>query len=418
MARSSDVVIGIDVGRDAVRASALAPGGAELGVVDQPLQIASAPGPAALDPIVVWTTVVDAVHRLAHRIPSLGGRTVALGLTGSCGGLCLLDEDGEPVGPLMLADEDWEECPDAETGRLLDRLLAEGAPELDRAAHAVDLRGWVIACLTGQTVHAPPMTRDLERTGSRLQREQFLPRLMMPSETVPLHAAGAAACGLWEGTPLVAVPPAPLAAGVAAGLAESNLGLAFIETDSWLVRPRDRDTSGEDTQLVARRGAIGGRAIDWLVALAQNLLAEAGLIGLTSDDLRALLERQAGGAHSTSLVFETGVSGSWAVHGLCAASGTGDLARAIHEAIARSCRAGFEAGGLVPDEVRLAGRAARNAGVRAAIARAFEVPTQFVRRPAPAATGAALCALQTISEADDVAGADWVEPFLEPLACD
>ena len=94
---------------------------------------------------------------------------------------------------------------------------------------------------------------------------------------------------------------------------------------------------------------------------------------------------------------------------------------AIHEAVGRSCRDGFEVQGGMPLEVRAAGPLASAAPTRTILPALLGVPVRLLRRPAPAATGAAMAALSATGALASLAnaGGRWVEPYLSaPLRPD
>lgn len=436
MDRPSEVVLGLEVGPNSVRGCSFDLGGAELGSAGQPLRSSRhASAMVELDPIEVWQAAVEVIHGLARAVPDLGRRAVALGLTGATGGLCLVDEDGEPVRPLVAALAAGELEPGAapsaarDPARLLDRLVRSGASELDRAAHALDLRGWLLACLTGRPLRAPDWAASGQTVdGTALEeRDRLTPPAATSALPLALHPAAAAASGLWGETPVVIAPPAPVAAGLAAGLADPAFegGVALLETETWLIRRAGRSGPGQATpwpDLPALRlseGEVGGAALDWLVGFAQGLLADAGLIGLGIADLHSLVERQAAGTAPGTLCFRrsaTGPPGLWTLEGLSAGSGFADVARAIYEATARSCRNGFERDGGLPAEVRITGTLAATTIAQAILAVQLDVPIRLLQRPVPAAAGAALCALRAVGAIETLPGAtaSWVERFLDP----
>ncbi|MDX1542054.1 MAG: hypothetical protein R3349_11695, partial [Geminicoccaceae bacterium] len=433
MGRPSDVVLGLEVGPWSVRGVALTLDGSELGGASQAFRRrASASGMIELDPVQVWQSAVEVVHGLARAVPDLARRTVALGVTGAVGGLYLIDEDGEPVHPIVAAapDDPARHRTQSEprcTARLLDHVVETGIPEIDRAAHALDLRGWLVECLTGRPLRLPACAEPQDATTVQDGQAWLMPSEAASDQPLGLRPAAAAATGLWDATPVVVTPSAPVAAALAAGVAEPGFdgGVALLETDLWVIRPAGQRDAGETAwwpglpRLRLSEGKVGGAALDWLVEVAQNLLAEAGLIGLNAADLAGLLEQGADRPAGRRVRFGRSRApepGPWTVAGIGGSSGFADIAAAIHEAIARSCREELEADGGVPPEVRLTGALASGPVGRSFLPRALAVPTRRLERWAPAATGAAFCALQAIGEIDrlEQVGDRWVEPFLGP----
>ncbi|HEX6143919.1 MAG TPA: FGGY family carbohydrate kinase [Geminicoccaceae bacterium] len=443
MGRPSDVIIGLEVGAREIRATGFDPAGRELGAARRPLHARPlGSGRVELDPVRAWQTAVRVIHELAAAVPDLGRRTVALGLTGASGGLCLIDEDREPLAPVIspLDRRGWG----ASTGRdpgvpctsnLLAALLRDRRGDLDHAALALDVKGWIHACLTGRptrgTVDAALGFEDAAPGAGPHALDHLLPPAVSPRQTLGMCAAAAAMTGLRDETPVVLAPPAPLVAAAAAGAAEAGFeaAVAVLDDDAWLVRPPEPGVAAggyvrlgpdlEERRLIA--GGIGGAALDWLVGLAEDLFAAGGLIGLTRGELQTLIDERAGAARPGTHDVRGGPAGGagpWMLNGLGEASMIGDLARAIYEGIGFAARAGLEAEGGPPREIRLAGSIVARAPARAIIPACLGAATRELHRSAPATVGAALHAARAIHEVSDLeAGADaWITPFLAPPA--
>ena len=443
MGRPSDVIIGLEVGAPEIRGAGFDPAGRELGAARRPLPAKPlGSGRVELDPVRAWQTAVRVIRELAAAIPDLGRRTVALGLTGASGGLCLIDEDSEPLAPVIspLDRRGWGASTRREPGvpctsNLLAHLLRERRGDLDHAALALDVKGWIHVCLTGRptrgTVDAALEFGDAAPGAGPPALDHLLPPPVSPRQTLGMCAAAAAMTGLGDETPVVLAPPAPLAAAVAAGAAGAGFegAVAILDDDAWLVRPHEPGVAaggdlrpGPDLghlRLIA--GGIGGVALDWLVGLAEDLFAAGGLIGLSRGELQTLIDERAGAARPGTLDVRSDPTdrvGPWMMNGLGETSMIGDLARAIYEGIGFAARAGLEAEGEPPRQIRLAGSIVARGPARAIIPACLGAPTRELHRPAPGAVGAALhaaCAIQEVSDLE--AGADvWITPFLAPPA--
>ena len=161
---------------------------------------------------------------------------------------------------------------------------------------------------------------------------------------------------------------------------------------------------------------------DWALTLAEQLLADAGLIGVPRGELSALLEHQAAAARPGALRLlraeaQHPAPGSWDLSGLSAATTFYDLLRASYEAIGREARACYARLGDPPGELRILDQdAPPRPLVREILAACLDAPLRPLRRSAPAAAGAALTAALALGLYPDpgAAAADWVTPHLEP----
>ena len=103
---------------------------------------------------------------------------------------------------------------------------------------------------------------------------------------------------------------------------------------------------------------------DWLVGMAEQLVADAGLIGVPRSELMAILEQRAAAAAAGRLRYlpgeaapAAGAAGAPSIlSGLSAATTFYDLLRATHEALGREARACYAALGPPPREIRISER--------------------------------------------------------------
>jgi erythritol kinase len=166
---------------------------------------------------------------------------------------------------------------------------------------------------------------------------------------------------------------------------------------------------------------------DWLVDLAADLLADAGLIGIGRAELVAILERKAAAAAPAALRLDPGApeaDPAPAPAGFLGISGATtfyDLLRSIYEGQGLAARACYEALGGRPEEVRVTGDGAASPLARQVLAACVDAPLRVFRRETSAATGAALIAAVALGHYRDLAegSRDWVGPHLaDPVPVD
>jgi erythritol kinase len=449
MAAASAVVVGLDIDACEIRASGFDLSGRELALVRRPVVLDEANGGSAeIDPARLWQTAVRTIRQLADRIPDLGRRTVAVGLSGALGGLCLIDEDGDPlspaISPLDRRRRSRQVLRSAEPirSRLLDARIgwtSERRPGLlDHAAHALTLKDWIFFCLTGEVVaegieagltfgtgHAVALT------GAGLAAHVALPAppALAPA-VMPLGAAASAATGWWEGTPVSLAPPGPLAAAIALGAANLPEGSAvsILDHDGWHGgRERAATTSDglampvDGGLLRLHPGAVGGDAVAWLGEQIDSLLADAGLIGQPGEELRRVIDAKAAAAAPGRVLFrsaETGPGGpgGWSLSGLDRHVAWPDLLRAAYEAIGTAASEALAGDRSGLDLILVAGDLAASQTFRQIFAASLGLPLRQLLREAPVATGAAMVAAAASGAIPDLTAATgrWVEPYLAP----
>jgi erythritol kinase len=472
MALPRDILIGLDAGTTAIVAAAFTADGREIARATAANPIArGADGSAEQDLGETWQRAATVVRDLAKRVPHLARRTVALALTGPSGGCWLVDEDGDAVAPAILPLDRraetvvrrWRDagiahevaeitgCPiDTSSQSAQLAWLAERRPAaLDRAASVFCGKDWLYFCCTGE--RASDATAALGAFGNlatgaydqgvleRLGLEEaarLLPEVVDGTrQHGALGAAAAAATGLMPGTPVVLGPVEPIAASLAAGLGGapglgcSTLGASIRHVRSCGDLP-DLPAPGQGTAVMRFAGtwfALAAQpatlAPDWLLGLAEQLLADAGLIGVPRAELIALLEQKAATARPGALrcrpvdaVSLDRAGGAWGLSGLSAATSFYDLLRATHEAVGLDARACYAALGQLPPEVRLMDEDAGSPLAREILAACLGASVRPLRRGAPAAAGAALTAALGLGLYRDLsaADADWVLPHLGP----
>ncbi len=455
MQQASEILIGLDAGRDRIEAVAFERDGCELQAVSTASPTALLEHGAEQDLGDVWQAAARAVRQLASHVPDLPRRTVALAITGHGGGAWLIDEDGDPVapawpGPTRRAQgvvERWQRTGVAARLQALTGVATDSAranaqlawlvrhrPEVvERAATAFGGKDWLYFCCTGERATDP--AEGVANFGNRRTRafdpavlqllglqevERLLPEMIDGSRHQgALTRAAAAATGLRSGIAVVLAPPNPVASALAAGLAKADHGLAgaiFGATTCHLrVLPDRQERNGAGASpvsllpFVAARTALavspspGVADVDWLVGLGTQLLADAGLIGIGRNDLAAILERKAAQARPGALLMqpfatehglpETAVARARAhVLGLGRETTIYDLMRALYEGQGFAARTSHAALGPPPAEIRLIEDAPASPLRRAILAACIGAPVRVVERAAPGAAGAALFA--------------------------
>jgi erythritol kinase len=473
MALVREVLIGLDAGTTMTVAVAFTPEGHELAraSVSHPVACA-ADGAAEQEQGDAWQRIAAAVRQLATRVADLERRAMALALTGPGGGTWLVDEDGDPVLPAILPVDRRAEAiacrwRHAGIARAIARItgcpigpsspgaqlawLAEHRPTaLDRAASVFCGKDWLYFCCTGERASEP--TAALAAFGSLLTGaydDDVLDRLglsdaarLLPEipaatrEPGVLAGVAAAALGLTAGTPVVLGPIGRIAASLGAGLGGAfELGYTTPGARGCHVRCRQHrpDLPHGDREITMLRHAgswfgiaqpSAGIDPDWLVGMAEQLVADAGLIGVPRSELMAILEQKAAAAAAGRLRYLPGeaapAAGDSGAHstlsGLSADTTFYDLLRAAQEALGREARACYAALGPPPREIRISDAEDSSPLAREILGACLEAPVRPLRRTAPAAAGAALAAALALGlyPDADAAAADWVAPHLGP----
>lgn len=250
----TEVYVGVDLGTQSVRATAVDAGGAVHGAGSAPLT-SDRDGPRhEQDPEQWWQAVTVACRQALVDVPADAVRAVAVDATS--GTVLLTDGAGRPRTPGVMYDDTragteadevnevggelWAELgygrmqPSWGLPKLL-RLLRAHPGERVRVAHQAD---FVAGRLTGHPVAADVSNalksgcdpRTVTWPGGVLDRlgvpAGVLPDLVLPGSTVGHVAASAAVTGLPEGTPVVA--------GTTDGCA-AQLGSGALGVGSWNV---------------------------------------------------------------------------------------------------------------------------------------------------------------------------------------
>jgi erythritol kinase len=468
--QQNEVLIGLHVGTASIEAVAFAPDGHELApaVVALPCR---EPGAGVVEQEVgeTWRATVLALRRLAQAVPHLQARTVALAITGASHGTWLIDEDGDPVGPAWLAQDRraepvvarWRQSGVAArvqeiSGRRLEpslrsaqlAWLAQHQPGmLDGAVTAFAAKDCLYFFCTGEraTDAATAVAAFGDwRTGAYDSRVLELLGLAQVSKLLPeivdgtrhhgaLTAAAAAASGLLASTPVVLAPVNTVTTALALGLGRrdpalggtvlgaSNLhmrvcaDLALAATMAGQAAVLPFAPAGGWLGVLEQSGTIN---IEWLITAAEQLLRDAGLIGLPSHELSALLERRAAEAAPGAVSYRPYAGeGGAAFCGLSSRTTFYDLLRAIYEGLGDAARDGYAALGFRPCQVRVNAGAGAGPLAYACLAGCLDAPVFTTGRETPAAAGAALVAAVALGHYRDVIDGqrEWVEPRLHEV---
>ncbi|SDL66179.1 gluconokinase [Tessaracoccus oleiagri] len=236
MSTASDVILGLDVGTTAAKASLFSLDGVlRLTVgVEYPM-LNPAPGWHVQDPDTIAAGVLDALREAVSRVDA--GRIIGISVSTAMHGLIGLDADRRPVTELLTwADSRaWlqaEALNEHATGPRLHytsgtpthpmspmvklRWFGEHHPDiLRRTAHWTGLKDWLLAVLTGRVVTELSTASGsglldmearawndeaIELTGIRPDQ---LPPILDTTDVLPLSAEAAARIGLPAGLPVV-----------------------------------------------------------------------------------------------------------------------------------------------------------------------------------------------------------------------
>lgn len=474
-----DVIIGIDAGTSLIKAVAFTASGRQLADVSLPNAYdAAGAGHVEQDMARTWSDTVAALRGLSAAVPDLAARVAALAVTGQGDGTWLIDDGGQPVAPALLwldsrAGAIVEEIRASERNAALHRRTGSGlnacqqgpqlawlqahAPEIvSRAATAFHCKDWLYFLLTGERATDPSeasfscgnfRTRGFDAETARLIGISDLVRLFPQvvdgvTTTHPLDAAAAAQIGLPEGIPVVLGYVDVICTALGAGLYDRapNVGCTIIGSTGMhmrLARSADDVTLTDEATGYTMPFPVPGHYaqmqsnmaatlnIDWLLDLARDLLASAGVTRSRADLIRGLDENVLQ-AKPCELLFhpfisEAGERGPFVAHEACAQflglrsrHGYWDLMRAVMEGLAFAARDCYAAMGSLPGEVRMTGGAARSRALGAILGATLESDISVCSRGEAGAAGAAMMAAVATGLYPDMASCaeDWVRPYL------
>lgn len=473
-----DIIIGLDAGTSLIKAVAFDLDGKQLGAAGARNQYQSSLTGAALqDMPLTWQLAVQLICELSEKIPDLNKRVRALGVTGQGDGTWLINEKGAPVAPAMLwldsraaqeaqdiATSDGYEAIYAATATGVNpcqmrsqlRWMEKESPDLLNAATAaLHCKEWLYFQLTGEVVvdvseavlnfgdirtrdYSDDVIKALELDGLR----HLLPPIVDGSKTAhPLGASAAAQTGLPVGLPVCLGFMDIVTSGVAVGLCDpvARPGLSILGTTG--VHMRHAATAddvifnpGRTGYTVALADGAFGQVqtnmaaamnIDWIAGIAKQMLASTGVSRSETEILAGFDELVAGARCGAAIyhpyIASTGERGPFletnaraSFTGLDQSVGWGELVRSVYEGLAMAARDCYAVMGSTPQEIRVAGGAARSTQLVRILASVLNRPVRAVAQAEAGAAGAAMIAavqcgvFETLGQANDV----WVTPVL------
>ncbi|MEM7025722.1 MAG: FGGY-family carbohydrate kinase [Pseudomonadota bacterium] len=435
-------------------------------------------GAVEQDMAQTWQDTAKVLQQLGERVDRLAERTVALAVTGQGDGTWLLDSDCEPVAPAWLwldsRSADIVEELDRSgarksiyhyTGCGLNACqqsaqliwLKRHAPQiLARAATACHCKDWLYFNLTGvRCTDSSEGTFTFGDFRNRSYADEVLDalelsefkRLLPPmidgtQHTDPLSEQAARSTGLRTGTPVCLGFLDIICTALGGGLYEPDrtVGCSIVGSTGvhmcW--RPVAKEVAladepsgyfvpfpvpGSVSQMQSNMAATLN--IDWIVDCAREAAEVLGLEVDRSEALAALDKRVLDGKPGAALfhpyIHEAGERGPFIdaaaramFTGLSTRTGFLDLVRGVYEGLGLAARDCYGAIGSRPDEVRVAGGAARSRAFKTILASALDVPIRESAREESGAAGCAMMAAVAIGACNDMAAAarTWVEPLL------
>jgi|HigsolmetaAR203D_1030402.scaffolds.fasta_scaffold00009_42 erythritol kinase len=435
-------------------------------------------GAAEQDMGRTWKDVCHVLRELVGAVPDLPARTAAIAVTGQGDGTWLVDGGGEPVAPAWvwldsraaaLVEEFVRSGVAARTHAITGcglNACQQGAqlawlhrnrPEvLERAATAFHCKDWIYFRMTGR--RATDVSEGIFTFGdfrTRAYAPEILDALgiaalarLLPepvdgtAETDALTAEAAEATGLRAGTPVSLGFLDVLCTGLGGGLFEPgrNVGCSIIGSTGMHMRlfPRpEAVTLGEEpigytvpfpmpghvVQMQSNMAATLN--IDWIVRMG---IEAAGMLGVEVSRHQALktidrqvLEARPGAVLYHPYIDEAGERGPFCdVHaraqlfGLCLGTGYLDLVRGVYEGLGFAARDCYAAMGHRPEEIRIAGGAARSRSLKTILASVLGIPIRESSQEEAGAAGAAMMAAVATGFYPDLAAAcrTWVDPTL------
>lgn len=478
MADSANLIIGVDAGTSVIKAVAFDLNGRQLAAASVRNSYATgADGSATQSMLQTWADCIAALRGLADKVDALASRTAAVSLTGQGDGTWLVGQGNEAVADAWL----WLDARAAPTVRELAlgaderrRFEATGTglntcqqgsqmahmakvcPELlDRAEVAMHCKDWLFLNLTGVRATDPSEAsftfgnfRNRQYSDAVIgalgleNRRKLLPEIIDGAEeTRALTDEAAAQTGLLAGTPVslgyVDMVMTALGAGVHtgdAGAACSTVGSTGVHMRA--VRPEDVYLNSEGTGYViclpvpglvtqVQTNMAATLNIDWALALAEDLMSEAGQAP-SHAEMVARIDGWMARSRPGALVYhpyisEAGERGPFvnadaraSLVGLNASHRFADVIRAVIEGLGMAARDCYGAMGEMPRELRLTGGAARSCALRRVLAASLDTPVRVSSREEAGAAGCAMMAAVAIGAYDtmDACIAEWTTPLL------
>ena len=425
-----------------------------------------------------WADTAAVLRELAGNVPGLARRAAALAITGQGDGTWLYDDDGRPVGDgwLWLDSRAAGIVRELDANGVRARIyrhtgcgmnacnqsaqlvwIKRHAPALlERAATACHCKDWLYLKLTGERVtdiSEGCFTFGSYRTRSYVpdimtmlgleQERRLLPPLVDGSRTThPLTKAAATETGLPEGLPVSLGVVDVICTALGGGIYEPGraIGCSILGSTGMHMRfvPAAEEVHlahepsgytmafpvpGSLAQMQSNMAATLN--IDWIVDIGRQA---AGLLGQEVDRRSALaaldarvLEARPCGALYHPYIHEAGERGPFIdamaraqLVGLSTRTRFVDLVRAVYEGLGLAARDCYAAMGHVPEEVRVAGGAARSKALKTILASMLGAPVRESARQEAGAAGTAMMAAVAVGIFPDMAAAAarWVSPLL------
>jgi erythritol kinase len=425
-----------------------------------------------------WRDTVAVLRELTESNEGVASRAAALAVTGQGDGTWLVDRDGVPVAPAWLwldsraASLVEEKAANGVRRRMYQHTgcglnacnqssqlawMERHTPEvLDRAATAQHCKDWLYLNLTGQ--RATDVTEGVFTFGDFrtrryvpeildwmeiARRRHLLPDLVDGTRTTHgLTETAAKETGLPSGLPVSLGSVDVACSALGGGLYEPgrNVGCSIVGSTGMNMRfvPSAGDVMlapepGGYTMAFPVDGAIAQMQstmaatinIDWIVEVGRDAARALGHEADRKDALKAfdarVLEADPRFEIYHPYILEAGERGPFTnanaraqFIGLTHHTRFVDLVRAVYDGLVLAARDCYAAMGAEPEEIRIAGGAARSKALKLLLASAMGVPVRESAREESGAAGAAMMAAVAIGAVPDMAVAveKWVKPCL------
>ena len=440
-----------------------------------------ADGGVEQDPLRTWLDTVKTLKHLQQNIPDLPDRLAAISVTGQGDGTWLIDKHGQPVGAGWLwldarASALVEEFQTGPYQRARFELTGTGFAACQQSAHlkwmqqhspdtlaqsavAFHCKDWLYFNLTGERVTDPSegcftfgnfRTREYaEEILDMLELRDcaHLPPPMLDGVRThhKLSAESASLLGLLQGTPIVLAYVDVLCTALGAGLYDNkpNLGCTIVGSTGIhmnLVDGVDNVVLNDDCTGFTMPMPVDGvyaqmqsnlastLNIDWVLDLATDLLTDHG-VSTSRKELLPKIDKWLSESVAADLIYqpyilEAGERGPIidanaraGFIGLNTRHRFADLIRGVIEGLALAARDCYTSMGVVPEEIRLTGGAARSDSLRRVFGNVLGASLRTCTRQEAGAAGAAMIAAVSIGSYRTMNDcvADWVTPLLGQL---